>query len=131
MSSNRGSWQLPRTTGPASQFRADRRRLLRESLDTFVLGSLSTSVGVVVLIALISEIRGHHVGGWFEEPIRSQGGHVIPSLTCAIAAVAGECLGLAGILLARSRERAISPLATWGTTLCMVHMHILFLQHLI
>ncbi len=106
---------------------AERKNRPRESLDTLILGSLSTSIGVVAMIALFSGMVGRPVQGWNEAPIASGGRYLIPNATCGIAAVVGEFLGLAGMALAQVRRGAFSPLSTLGTTICLSHMYLFFI----
>ena len=107
--------------------RAAHRPRVRESLDTLVLGSLSTSIGVVLLIALVAGIFGYPILQWNEKAV-SAASYYIPSKICAIVAIAGEGLGLAGILLARYRHGTISPLSTLGTCMSLLHIYLFFMH---
>jgi hypothetical protein len=107
--------------------RAEPKRRLRESLDSLILGSLSTSIGVVAMIALFSGMVGRPVQGWNEAPVGSVGRYLIPNATCGIAAVVGEFLGLGGMALAQVRRGAFSPLSTLGTVICLSHMYLFFI----
>ncbi len=51
-----------------------------------------------------------------------------PSRASAIAAVAGECLGLAGILLGRWRKMATSVLCVLGTVICLLDMLVFYVH---
>jgi hypothetical protein len=112
--------------GQAPEARTAPRPPFRESVDTLVLGSLSVSVGVVLLVALLAGFVGIRVEGWNRSPVATPARYRVPAQVCGIAAVAGQCLGLAGILLAR-RRRAISPLSTLGTVFCLVHICLFFI----
>ncbi len=107
--------------------RADRRRPIRESLDTLVLGSLSTSIGVVLLIVVVAGIVRQPIPEWNEKAI-SGVSYFVPSKVCAIVAIAGEGLGLAGILLARYRHGTISPLSILGTCMSLMHVYLFFMH---
>jgi hypothetical protein len=114
------------TMQPPSHPRASRKPRFRESLDTLVLGTLSTSIGVVLLIALAAGIAGRPIPGWNERAI-SSAYYYVPSKDCAIAALVGDCLGLVGIMLARHRHGTISLLSTLGTAFSLLHIFLFFL----
>jgi hypothetical protein len=120
--------QLSLKMGQTSPDRVEWKKLFRESLDTLILGSLSTSIGVVVLIAILSGMVGRPVQGWNEPPIIAGGKYLIPTIDCGIAAVVGEFLGVAGILVGQVRRGAISPLSTLGTVICLAHMYLFFIH---
>ena len=103
------------------------RMPFRESLDTLLLGSLSTSIGFVLLIALASGIARRPIPEWNEKAI-SSASYYIPSRVCAIVAFVGECLGLAGILVARYRHGTISPLSTLGTCMSLIYVYVFFVH---
>jgi hypothetical protein len=98
----------------------------QESIDTFILGSLSCAVGVVVLIVVLSGIAGRPVRDWYKISRYPQ-----PSTTCAVAAVVGELLGVAGIALALFRRRTISPLSTLGTMMCLSHILLFYIHYVV
>jgi uncharacterized Tic20 family protein len=89
----------------------------QESIDTFILGFLACAVGVVVLIVVLFGIAGRPVSDWFKISRYPQ-----PSIACAVAAVAGEVLGLAGIALAWIRRRTISLFSTVGSAMCVLNI---------
>jgi hypothetical protein len=120
--------QLSLRMGQSGSVRAERKNRFRESLDTLILGSLSTAIGVVVMIALLSGMVGHPVRGWNEAPIATPNIQLIPTKDCGIAVVVGYLLGLAGILVGKIRRGAISPLSTLGTVLTMGHIYIFFMH---
>jgi hypothetical protein len=120
--------QLSLKMGQTSPDRVEWKRIFRESLDTLILGSLSASIGVVVLIAILSGMVGRPVQGWNEPPIASGGKYLIPTIDCGIAAVVGEFLGLAGILVGQVRRGALSPLSMLGTIICLAHMYLFFIH---
>jgi hypothetical protein len=96
--------------GQSSLAREERRRSFRESLDTLVLGAVSSSLGVMVLM-----VMGIGIGGI---PARGFLDHTgVWGLTAAV----GEMLGLAGLLLARKRHGVIAPLSLLGTLVCFSH----------
>ena len=107
--------------------RAAHRPPVRESLDTLVLGSLSTSIGVVLLFALVAGIVQRPIPEWNEKAV-STVSYYIPSKVCAIVVIAGEGLGLAGVLLARYRHGTISPLSTLGTCMSLIHVYLFFMH---
>jgi hypothetical protein len=106
---------------------AGRRTRFRESMDTLLLGVPSSSIGVVLLIALAAGIAGRPIPGWNVKAIGSSASYHVPSQDCAIGALVGDCLGLAGILLARFRHRTISLLPILGTALSVLHILRFFL----
>jgi hypothetical protein len=115
--------KVPPESRPKSRF--------RETLDTAILGSLSSSVGIVVLIVVMSGLIGRRVSDWHEDKFIYTTrviNYLEPSSTCAVATVVGEILGLAGIALAWNRRRTISPLSTIGTLTCLLHMFLFFIQ---
>jgi uncharacterized Tic20 family protein len=129
MSSTNGFRQFLLATGRPIAPDVDARPRLREALDTAILGSLSSLVGIVVLIVAIRGIIGKPVPDWHTEKLiysKTFINYLEPSPMCAIAAVLGELMGLAGIALAWSRGRTISLLSALGTTLCLSHIFIFF-----
>jgi hypothetical protein len=115
MSTHREYRHLLLRLGQSSLAREERRLAVRESLDTLVLGVLSTALGLLVLM-----IMGIGVGG---VPAREYLDH---TGAWGVAAMLGEFLGLSGIVLAHKRNSAISPLSILGTVLCLSHF-VLFL----
>jgi hypothetical protein len=110
--------------GPGS----GQRPRFRESLDTLILGVLSASIGTVLLIALFSGVVRPPIPGRNERAISASALYYNPSKDCAILALIGEGLGLAGLLLARYRHGTISPLSALGTALCLLHIDLFFLH---
>jgi hypothetical protein len=102
----------PHRRAPKSRF--------HETSDTRTLGALSTSVGVVVLILLFLPRVQVPLLGFYESPLADQRVHSTAGVVFALTAVAGEWLGLAGILLARFRGRLLSPLCLVGSVLCVL-----------
>ena len=98
----------------------------RETLDTAIFGTLSTSVGVVILLTMISAALGVQRNEW--RALMGDGG--VPSFSYGIAAVVGEALGLIGLGLGRLRGAAISPLSAVGTLLCLIQIYLFFIQFL-
>jgi hypothetical protein len=97
----------------ARQPEAKSRIQFRETLDTTILGTLSASIGVVVLIIGVSAILRFSRAEW-------QG----MMLMLGIAAIVGGMLGVAGLTIGRVRNGAISPLAALGTVACFIQMHL-------
>jgi hypothetical protein len=109
--------RTPRESNAKSRF--------RENLDTAIIGLLSSSVGIVALIVVISGILGSRVNAWHNDKIiytTKLTNYLGPSNTCAVAVVVGELLGLTGIAVAWSRGRRISLLSTLGALMCIFHM---------
>ncbi len=98
----------------------------RETLDTAILGTLSTSIGVVLLLAVIAGALGVERNQW--RALMDEGG--VPSFTYGIAAIVGEALGLIGLGLGRLRGAAFSPLSAVGTLVCLIQIYLFFLQFL-
>ena len=119
MSSEREYRRLVVKMARSSLAREQRQRSLRESLDTLVLGLLSTSIGVIILIALFSGMVGSPAPDWDRAAVAIHTKYLIPTLACAAAAVVGESLGLAGTLLGRIRHGTTSPLSILGTIICL------------
>jgi hypothetical protein len=90
----------------------------QETLDTTVLGTLSTSVGVVVLIIGVSGILGFHRAESHNQ--------MLGNTMLGIAAIVGEMLGVAGLTIGRVRNGTISPLAALGTVTCLLQMYLFF-----
>ena len=88
----------------ASRHKVDRRLSFQESLDTFMLGALSTSLGIFIVV----------------EFFRSKS--CLPASVFVLITSTGACLGIAGNLMARRRGRAMSPLSALGTMLCLMPM---------
>jgi uncharacterized Tic20 family protein len=99
----------------------------RETLDTTILGTLSTSVGLVVLLIELLGILGFRRVEWHDMVDDT----AMPSFTFGIAAIIGEVLGLAGLALGRIRGGTISPLSLVGTIVCLIQMYLLFGQLLL
>ena len=80
----------------------------QESLDTLILGALSTSLGVVlILVPLLDTIQS--------------GLRIDLPLTTYLALIPiGASLGVIGIVRARMLKRFTSPLSTLGTLLCVL-----------
>jgi hypothetical protein len=92
----------------------------QETLDTTILGTLSTSVGVIVLIyGIYGVLRFPRVG--LHEPMGV-------NAVLGIAALTGEMLGVAGLAIGRLRDGTISPLAAFGTAICLLVMYLFFVQ---
>ena len=89
---------------------------------------LSTTLGVVLLVALVAGTVGHGTSGWIEQTIEGHAGYLIRTEVCGVTALIGEFLGLAGILLARGRHAAISPLSILGTIICLSRFVVFFNQ---
>jgi hypothetical protein len=95
-----------------SPVRASRQRTMRicgwlfqESLDTLMLGSLSTSLGVVLILVPVLRATGSSL-------------HIDLPLTTYLALVPiGTSLGVIGIVRARIMNRFTSPLSTLGALL--------------
>jgi hypothetical protein len=119
--------RLAPTMRPPDDPEADRRPRFRESLDTLLLGALSTSIGLVLLNALAAGIARRPIPGWNERAISPSAYYYVPSKDCAIAALVGEVLGLAGIFLATRRHGTTSLLSTLGTALSLLHIFLFFL----
>jgi hypothetical protein len=98
-----------------------------ESWVTMTLGMASTTIGFVLLIVVLSGINGRQLGGWHvERPTMTRGVDspvpiLFPSGLCIVAAVAGEYLGFAGILVGR-RRATTSLVCVVGTIICLSHM---------
>jgi hypothetical protein len=107
---------------------------VHESWETLVLGLVSTAIGVGVLIVALYGMRNIRVEGFnVEKPTARYNGNtpiqfLAPSWQSALAAVAGECVGLIGIVVGRWRRSAISILCVLGTVICLLHM-VLFYVH--
>jgi hypothetical protein len=109
----------------------------QESWDTLVPGLASMAIGLALLIVVCLGIRGIDVSGFHERKTAGwRGGpsgdfikYAAPTWQCAIAAVAGECLGLIGLAVGKWRRESISIVCVLGTAVCLLQM-ILFAVHL-
>ncbi len=99
----------------ASQSQKKRSLKVRETFDTMILGTVSTSVGVVILIVGIL--------GWRGAPV--------PWADLAVASIVGEVLGVAGLAVGKLRNDSVSPLSAVGTVICLIHMYLFFGQFLL
>jgi hypothetical protein len=102
-----------RETAPANRF--------RESIDTMILGSLSIAIGLVIAALLLWRIAPRAPGQrWFESLYANQTLGTNTLLACALTAVVGEWLGIAGAILAKSRGWLFLSLCLLGSVLCVV-----------
>jgi hypothetical protein len=111
----------------ASQPQKRVRLKFRETLDTMILGTLSTSVGVVVLVIGLVGAVGVRRMEWHD----LVEGTPVPAFSFGIASIVGEGLGLAGLALGRFRGGVISPLSAVGTLVCLCQMCLFFGQFLL
>jgi hypothetical protein len=99
-----------------------------ESWETMILGTASTAIGFSLLLVVLSGISGKPLGGWHDERPTMRRGvdspvpFLFPSRLCASAAVAGECLGFAGILIGLLRRATTSLVCVFGTIVCLSPM---------
>jgi hypothetical protein len=82
--------------------------IFHESIDTLVLGTLSTSIGVVLILV---SLRGEIGPGL---PIE------LPLTTYFALIPIGTSIGVIGIVRARVLNRFTSPLSTLGAVLCFI-----------
>lgn len=106
----------------ASRQDKKRWRRFRETLDTAILGTLSASLGVVVLVVGVLGMMGVAHIGWGEQ-LRGQP-QLSPILPILVSI--GEVLGLAGLAFGRIRRGTISPLCAAGTIVCLIPMFLHF-----
>jgi hypothetical protein len=109
--------------------RPERKRWdrFRETLDTTILGTLSTSLGVVVLVIGLLAALGIGRIGWHEQVH----GKPEPSTRLGSVVIVGEILGVAGLALGQMRGGMIPPLSAVGTAVCLVQMYLIFGQVLL
>ena len=100
---------------------------LRETLGTMILGTVSTSIGVVVLLIGLQGVLGFGHSQWHD----ASHGMAVPSEPLAIASIVGESMGLAGLAVGKMFGGAISPLSAVGTVVCLIQMYIFFGQFLL
>lgn len=82
--------------------------MFHESIDTLILGTLSTSLGIVLLLVSFPGPIGRYL--WIELP-----------LTTYFALIPiGTSMGVIGIVRARLMNRFTSPLSTLGAVLCFI-----------
>jgi hypothetical protein len=99
-----------------------------ESWDTMILGTASTAIGFSLLLVVLSGINGRQLGGWHDERPTMRRGvdspvpFLFPSRLCAFAAVGGECLGFAGILVGLLRRATTSLVCVVGIVVCLSQM---------
>ena len=82
--------------------------LFHESLDTLILGALSTSLGVVLILATLRGTIGSVI--WID----------LPQSTYFALVPIGTAIGVIGIVRARVLKRFTSPLSTLGAVLCFI-----------
>lgn len=123
--------QLVARMQPPRGSRAERRPRFRESTDTMIVGGLSTAIGVGLLIVLALGVAGRPIEGWNEKAVNSPVQYYVPSGDCAFGALAGACLGLAGMALAHYRHGTISPLSIVGTVVSLLHVCLSFVHVLV
>jgi hypothetical protein len=82
--------------------------IFQESLDTLILGALSTSFGVVLILVPLLDAIGSNV--------RID----LPLSTYLALVPIGASLGIIGIVRARMMSRFTSPLSTLGALLCFL-----------
>jgi hypothetical protein len=82
--------------------------IFQESVDTLILGALSTSLGVVLILVPLLDTMGSGV--------RID----LPLSTYLALVPIGASLGVIGIVRARMMNRFTSPLSTLGTLLCFL-----------
>jgi uncharacterized membrane protein len=82
--------------------------IFQESLDTLILGALSTSLGVVLILVPLLDTMG--------SGIRID----LPLSTYLALVPIGASLGVIGIVRARMMNRFTSPLSTLGALLCFL-----------
>ncbi len=102
--------------------KSSRVNRFRESVVTKILGVLSVLIGLVVLIWPVAAgvpFPGLRV---LQSPVTNPSLGSTPRVVFALTAIVGECLGIAGVMVARSRGRLLSPLCVLGTVLCVLHM---------
>lgn len=104
----------------------ERTPRLRETLVTLAFGSLATSIGVVLLVALFAGMLRRPLAGWNERAITGAAPYYVPSKDCAIAAIAGVFLGVAGCYIAWKRRARFSVLSISGLVLCLAHIFLFF-----
>jgi hypothetical protein len=105
-----------------------------ESWETLVLGLASSVIGLTMLSVVVMCFMGRRVNGLTDERIAGWNRdntpikYPAPNRASAIAAVAGECLGLAGIVLGRWRRMATSVLCVLGTLICLLDMLVFYVH---
>jgi hypothetical protein len=82
--------------------------IFHESIDTLVLGTLSTSMGVVLILVSLRDAIG------LDLPIE------LPLTTYFALIPIGTSIGVIGIVRARVLNRFTSPLSTLGAILCFI-----------
>jgi hypothetical protein len=88
-----------------------------ETVPTLLLGSLSASLGIVVMAAAIAGILNRPLPDWsVKEP--NAGSLYYLSLRGALIAILGMLLGIVGIVVSRRRRQIISPVCVLGATTC-------------
>jgi hypothetical protein len=80
--------------------------MIRETLDTLILGTLSTSIGIVLVLLTVE--------GAFGPSVRMD----VPRTDYVIVVTIGASIGIVGMVRARRLGRYTSPLSALGTVLC-------------
>jgi hypothetical protein len=99
-----------------------------ESWETRALGLASIVIGSTMLSVVALGLMGVHINGLHDERFARSPRtgltvkYQVPNRNGALAAVAGECLGVAGIVLSGWRRTRTPLLCLLGTVICLVHI---------
>jgi len=100
-----------------------KRRRFSESAGTVVLGAISFLIGILVLVIAAAPLLGIRAfDDWNRYEWSHGADHRFPTQVVAMAAVAGEGLGLAGLALGWLRNRTLSPISLVGFLTCLIYI---------
>jgi hypothetical protein len=90
----------------------------RETIPTLLIGTLSASLGIVVMWAVVAAILNRPLLEWNHQKPGVSGDFIDLSGLAAFVALVGLMLGLGGIALSRKRAGMISPTSVFGAVVC-------------
>src|SRR5438270_12212620 len=103
----------------------------RETTPTLLIGTLSASLGIVVMWAVVAGLLNRPVVEWNNRKPGAAGDIIDLSGLAAVVALVGLVLGLGGIALSRRKPGMISPTSVFGAVVCeltflVALVHVLF-----
>jgi hypothetical protein len=90
----------------------------RETTPTLLIGTLSASLGIVVMWAVVAGILNRPLVEWNNRKPGAAGDFIDLSGLAAVVALLGLILGMAGVALSRRRPGMISPTSVFGAVVC-------------
>jgi hypothetical protein len=117
----------PRTNRPSVRF--------QETWETLVPGLASIAMGLALLIVACLGMQAvyasQHLVNGSAQGRSAAASYFAPNWQSVVAAVAGECLGLAGLIAGKWRRETISIVCVLGTAVCFLQMILVCVQVLL